>query len=98
MTSLNIQKDIVSCVATETTNVIIREMDGALFSVIIDESRDIFTKEQMIVVLCYVDKNGYVVECFVGIEYVSRTTVVSLKESFDNIFSRLGLSLLMLRG
>ena len=98
MTSLKIQKDIVSCVLTKTTNVIIREMYGALFPVIIDESRDIFTKEQMIVVLCYVDKNGYVVKCFVGIENVSSTTVASLKESLDNIFSRLGLSLSMLRG
>ncbi|KAH9689345.1 TTF-type domain-containing protein [Citrus sinensis] len=98
MTSPKIQKDIVSCVATETTNAIIREMGDALFSVLIDESRDISTKEQMAVVLCYVDKNGYVVECFVGIERVSSTTAASLKESLDNMFSRFGLSLSMLRG
>ncbi|ESR36894.1 hypothetical protein CICLE_v10029993mg, partial [Citrus x clementina] len=98
MTSPKIQKDIVSCVATETTNAIIREMDGALFSVLIDESRDISTKEQMAVVLRYVGKNGYVVERFVGIEHVSSTTAASLKESLDNMFSRFGLSLSMLRG
>ncbi|ESR65508.1 hypothetical protein CICLE_v10007751mg [Citrus x clementina] len=98
MTSPKIQKDIVSCVATETTNAIIREMDGALFSILIDESRDISTKEQMAVVLRYVDKNGYVVERFVGIEHVSSTTAASLKESLDNMFSRFGLSLSMLRG
>ncbi|ESR36896.1 TTF-type domain-containing protein [Citrus sinensis] len=98
MTSPKIQKDIVSCVATETTNAIIREMDGALFSVLIDESRDISTKEQMAVVLRYVDKNGYVVERFAGIEHVSSTTAASLKESLDNMFSRFGLSLSMLRG
>ncbi|KAH9715586.1 TTF-type domain-containing protein [Citrus sinensis] len=98
MTSPKIQKDIVSCVATETTNAIIREMDGALFSVLMDESRDISTKEQMAVVLRYVDKNGYVVERFVGIEHVSSTTAASLKESLDNMFSRFGLSLSMLRG
>ncbi|KDO41658.1 hypothetical protein CISIN_1g0413521mg, partial [Citrus sinensis] len=62
MTSPKIQKDIVSRVATKTTNDIIREMDGALFSVLIDESRDISTKEQMAVVLRYVDNNGYAVE------------------------------------
>lgn len=56
------------------------------------------TKEQMAIVLHSVDKNGYVVECFVGIEHVSNTTVASLKESLDNIFSRLGLSLSMLCG
>ncbi|KAH9657293.1 TTF-type domain-containing protein [Citrus sinensis] len=98
MTSTKIQKDIVSCVATETTNVIIREMDGALFYVLINESPDISTKEQMAIVLRYVDKNGYVVERFVGIEHVSSTKAASLKESLDNMFSRFGLSLSMLRG
>ncbi|ESR50288.1 hypothetical protein CICLE_v10033576mg, partial [Citrus x clementina] len=98
MMSPNIQKHIVSCVATETTNAIIREMDGTLFSILIDESRDISTKEQMVVVLRYVDKNGYMVERFVGIEHVSSTTAASLKESLDNMFSRFGLSLSMLRG
>ncbi|KAH9717532.1 TTF-type domain-containing protein [Citrus sinensis] len=63
-----------------------------------DISRDISTKEQMVVVLHYVDKNGYVVERFVGIEHVSSTTIASLKESLDNMFSRFGLSLSMLCG
>ncbi|KDO38015.1 hypothetical protein CISIN_1g048383mg, partial [Citrus sinensis] len=75
-----------------------KEMDGALFSILIDESHDISTKGQMTIVLHYVHKNGYVVEHFVGINHVSNTTTASLKESLDNIFSRLGLSLSILCG
>ncbi|KAH9655588.1 TTF-type domain-containing protein [Citrus sinensis] len=98
MTSNDIKKDIVSCGAVETTNMIIKEMGDVLFSIVIDESRDISTKEQMVVVLYYVDKNGYVVESFIGIEHVISTTSISLKEAFDKLFSRPGLSMSRLRG
>ncbi|KDO37300.1 hypothetical protein CISIN_1g041241mg [Citrus sinensis] len=93
MTSNEIKKDIVSCAAVETTNIIIKEMGDILFSILIDESCDIFTKEQMAVVLRYVDKNGYVVEHFIGIEHVTSTTSISLKEALDKLFSRHGLSM-----
>ena len=98
MTPLKIQKDIVSCVLTETTNVIIREMDGALFSIIIDESRDILQKSKWLLYYVMWIRMDMWLNVFVGIEHVSNTTVVSLKESLDNIFSRLGLSLSMLCG
>ena len=73
-------------------------MGDVLFSIVIDESRDISTKEQMIVVLHYVDKNGYVVERFIGIEHVISTTSISLKEVLDKLFSRHGLSMSRLCG
>lgn len=98
MISPNIQKDNISCASIETTNDIIKKIDSALFSVLIDESRDISTKVKIVVVLSYVDKHGYMVECFVGIEHVSSTTATSLKESLDNMFLKLGLSLSMLCG
>ncbi|KAH9695103.1 TTF-type domain-containing protein [Citrus sinensis] len=98
MTSNEIQKDIVSCGAVETTNIIIKEMGDVLFSIVIDESRDISTKEQMVVVLHYVDKSGYVVERFIVIEHVTSTTSISLKEVLDKLFSIHGLSMSRLRG
>ena len=45
LTAPKIQKDIVNVFAVETTNAIIREMDDVLFSVLIDESHDVSTKE-----------------------------------------------------
>ena len=62
------------------------------------ESRDISRKEQMAIVLRYVNKNGLVVECFLGVEHVTSTTTLSLKATLDNFFSRHGLSFSRLRG
>ena len=64
----------------------------------IDESRDISTKEQMVVVLRYVDKRGHVVERFISIEHVIDTKVDSLKASLDTLFAGHGLSMSRLRG
>ncbi|XP_062100138.1 uncharacterized protein LOC133806020 [Humulus lupulus] len=52
----------------------------------------------MAVVLRYVDKDGRVIERFVGIEHVANTTAVSLKGAIDKLFSRYGLSISKLRG
>ena len=73
-------------------------MDDAFFSVLIDEFRDVSIKEQMIVVFRYVDKNGNVVERFIGIDHVASTTATSLKQTLDKLFSRHGLSMSRLRG
>ncbi|XP_031285743.1 uncharacterized protein LOC116144431 [Pistacia vera] len=64
----------------------------------IDKSRDISRKEQMAIVLRYVNKNGLVVEHFLGVEHVTSTTTLSLKATLDNLFSRHGLSFSRLRG
>uniref|UniRef100_A0A2N9GA43 TTF-type domain-containing protein n=1 Tax=Fagus sylvatica TaxID=28930 RepID=A0A2N9GA43_FAGSY len=98
MISPAIQKDIVSAAAVETSNAIIMELGDAFFSVLIDESRDISTKEQMAVALRYVDKKGHVVERFLGIEHVTDTTALSLKAAVEDLFCRHGLSLSRLRG
>ncbi|XP_048431702.1 zinc finger MYM-type protein 1-like [Pyrus x bretschneideri] len=72
--------------------------DDAFFSVLVDESRDISVKEQMAVVLRYVNTNGQVVERFVGIKHVPNTTAFSLKEAIDQLFSINGLSISRLHG
>ncbi|KAF8392182.1 hypothetical protein HHK36_022524 [Tetracentron sinense] len=79
LTAPNIQKDIVSAVATETTNNIINGVGNALFVILIDESYDISIKEQMAVVLRYVNKQGSMTERFLGIVHVHETTAISLK-------------------
>ena len=93
-----IQKDIVSAAAVETSNAIIMELRDAFFSVLIDESRDISTKEQMAVALQYVDKKGHVVERFLGIKHVTNTSALSLKAAVEDLFCRHGLNLSRLRG
>ncbi|CAN6708544.1 unnamed protein product [Malus baccata var. baccata] len=98
LTSPDIQKDIVNACATETIKTIIKDIGTSLFSILIDESRDVSTKEQMAIVLRYVDKNGHVVERFIGIEHVTSTAAFSLKETIDEVFSRHKLSMSRLRG
>ncbi|XP_075473892.1 uncharacterized protein LOC142504939 [Primulina tabacum] len=47
LTSPDIQKDIVSACVTETINIIIGDVGDSLFSILVDESRDVSTKEQI---------------------------------------------------
>ncbi|KAK1592913.1 hypothetical protein Q3G72_032324 [Acer saccharum] len=68
-------------------------MGDALFSILIDESHDVSTKEQMAIVLHYVNPIGQVVEWFIGIKHIASTTALSLKATIDNIFSGHGLSI-----
>ncbi|XP_052208840.1 uncharacterized protein LOC127812456 [Diospyros lotus] len=98
LTSPDIQKDIISVAAFETINIIINEIGDGLFSILVDESHDISVKEQISIVLLYVNKKGCVVERFVGIKHVSSTTALSLKDAIDNLFSRYKLSISSLRG
>ncbi|XP_062112576.1 uncharacterized protein LOC133823741 [Humulus lupulus] len=98
LTSPDIHKDIVRVAAFETLDMIIKEIGDALFFILVDESHDISTKEQMTIVLRYVDKDGCVIKRFVGIEHAANTTVVSLKGAIDKLFSRYGLSISKLQG
>ena len=58
LTHHDIQKDIVNAAACETTNAIIKDLGDELFSILVDESRDMSVKEHMAVVVHYVDKGG----------------------------------------
>ncbi|XP_042405026.1 zinc finger MYM-type protein 1-like [Zingiber officinale] len=98
LTSPDIQKDIVRACATETINVIIKDIGNSLFSILVDESRDVSMKEQMSVVLRYVDSSGHVNERFIGIEHVTSTTALSLKAAIDKMFSKYNLSIANVRG
>ncbi|XP_028078131.1 uncharacterized protein LOC114280017 [Camellia sinensis] len=98
LTSPDIQKHIVNVAAFETINVIIRDLGDALFSILIDDARDISIKEHMAVVIRYVDKKGQVIKRFLGIEHVTNTNALSLKQAVENLFSKLGLSIFRLWG
>jgi hypothetical protein len=89
----SIQKDIVKAAAFETTKAIIDDLKDDLFSILIDESRDVSVKEQMSVVLRYVDKKGHVLERFLGIVHVDNTCSISLKLALEALFAKYNLSL-----
>ncbi|XP_042415339.1 uncharacterized protein LOC122004531 [Zingiber officinale] len=58
MISPAIQKDLTRACASEITLSIIEDIGNNVFSLMVDESRDISVKEQMGVVLRYVNKRG----------------------------------------
>ena len=64
----------------------------------IDESSDVAGKEQMVVVIRYVNSEGLVKERFLGIVSVKETSAKSLKEALEKLLSINGLSLLSIRG
>ena len=93
-----IQKDIVHCFAKEVLHSILEEIGDDVFCLLVDESRDVSWKEQMAVVLRYVDKCGIVKERFVGLVHVKETNSASLKSAIDALFADLKLSLKQVRG
>ena len=56
LTSPDIQKDIINVIVVEILNEIIRDIGDRCFSILVDESRDVSTKEQMAIVLRYVNE------------------------------------------
>ncbi|XP_070017745.1 uncharacterized protein [Nicotiana sylvestris] len=93
-----IQKDIVNACAKETMKSIIEDFNGDYFGILADESKDISYKEQMTLVLRYVNKNCEVVERFVGLVHVSDTSACSLKEAIYSLLSDHSLSTSKVRG
>ncbi|XP_024164081.1 zinc finger MYM-type protein 1-like [Rosa chinensis] len=92
LTSPDIQKHIVSAISVEIVNTIASELGDSLFAILVDESRDLSSKEQMAIVLRYVD-DGNVIERFVGIEHVTNTNAITLKEAIDDFLCRHRLSI-----
>lgn len=74
LTSPSIEKEIVDVVAEETTKAIVNDLVDQLFAILIDESTDISDKEQMVVILRYVNKYGSIVKQFFSIVHV--TTII----------------------
>ncbi|XP_070045896.1 uncharacterized protein [Nicotiana tomentosiformis] len=58
MTSPNIQKDVVNSCAKETVKAIIEDLNGNFFRILVDESKDVSHKEQMALVMRYVNKEA----------------------------------------
>ncbi|XP_049374828.1 uncharacterized protein LOC125839897 [Solanum verrucosum] len=93
MTCPKIQKDIVIACKIETIKGIIKELNGDYFSLLVDESFDVSRKEQMTVILRYVDRRRFVMERLLDIVHVKNTSALFLKEAIVNLLSQHSLSL-----
>ncbi|GJZ53248.1 zinc finger MYM-type protein 1-like protein [Tanacetum coccineum] len=81
MTCGKIQKDIARAFADEIINAIKVEFGDDLFAILVDESRDVSCKEQMALVLRFVNKKGEVVERLIGVKKLEGYCRFALKNS-----------------
>ncbi|KAI5415921.1 hypothetical protein KIW84_041092 [Lathyrus oleraceus] len=98
LTSPDIPKDIIKAAAAVTTQVILDDLGDDLFSILIDETRDISVKEKMVVVIHYVNNEGKVIGRFLGVVHVSNTSALTLKSGLESLFAKYGLSLSRIHG
>ncbi|XP_066384754.1 uncharacterized protein [Miscanthus floridulus] len=98
MIALEIQRDTANCFAEIIVKSIIEEIDGDVFCLLVDESADVSGKEQMAVVLRYVDKLGEIKERLIVVVHVQETSASCLKSNIDNLFAKYGLSIKQIRG
>jgi ribosomal protein L22 len=87
-TSPKVQKQILHVFSTKVKEIIRNEIGDTKFCLIVDEARDESMKEQMSIVLRFVDKNGFVRERFFGLVHVSDTAALTLKKCIYSVLSK----------
>ena len=74
------------------------EIGDAKFCLIVDEDRDESMKEQMAIVIRFVDKDGFVRERFFGVVHVLDTMALTQKDEIYSILSHHSLDIQDIRG
>ncbi|XP_026439905.1 zinc finger MYM-type protein 1-like isoform X1 [Papaver somniferum] len=97
-TSPKIQKEILNIISNRVRSKIREEIGNAKYCILVDESRDASKKEQMVIVLRYVDIDGYVQERFFDIQHVENTCALTLKNGITKILNYYDLQVENMRG
>ncbi|XP_019239589.1 PREDICTED: zinc finger MYM-type protein 1-like [Nicotiana attenuata] len=98
MTSPDIQKNIVNSCAKETVKAIIEDLNGDFFGILVHESKDVSHKEQMALVLRYVNKECELIERFLGLVHVKATTAHALQKAIYSLLLQHSLNSSLIRG
>ncbi|XP_027109392.1 uncharacterized protein [Coffea arabica] len=97
-TSPTIQKEILSIWSSKIQKYIREEISDSKFSILVDEAQDRSKREQMAIVLRFVDKQGYIRERFFDIVHAHETNSLTLKKEICDVLSRHNLSVQNIRG
>ena len=97
-TSHRIQKKLLNILANRIRAKIRDEVREAKFCILVDEAVDESNKEQMTIILRYVDYKGFVRERFFQVVSVNDTNASTLKKEICNVLARYDLSIENLRG
>jgi hypothetical protein len=97
-TSPDIQNEILSILTLKVKKHIPEEIGDAKFSIIIDETCDVSKREQMAIVLRFIDAEGVLPERFFDLIHVKNTKSLTLKAEISYALSIHGFDLQNLQG
>ena len=83
---------------SEVRNKIRDDIENSKFCIIVNEVRDESKREQMALVLRFVDKEGFIKDHFFDLAHVRDTTAITLKHEISMILSHLSLDIQNIRG
>ncbi|XP_025662104.1 uncharacterized protein [Arachis hypogaea] len=92
-TSPSIQKEILHVFARKVQNEVRNEIGNAKFCLIVDEARDESKREQMALVVRFVDKHEFVKERLIDVVHVKDTTSTTLKQEICSALSHHNLNI-----
>ncbi|XP_075473377.1 uncharacterized protein LOC142504388 [Primulina tabacum] len=84
-TSAEIQREILKIIAGIVRDKIREEIGEIKFCIIVDEAIDESNKEQMAIILRYVDRDGFIRERFFEVVHVENTSALTLKKEICNL-------------
>lgn len=93
-----IQQEILGIYAFKVRNHIREEIGDSKFAILVDETCDVAKREQMALVLRFVDKDGILQERFFDLIHVTSTKAATLKEVLSSMLSKNAFDVQNLRG
>ncbi|XP_075481386.1 uncharacterized protein LOC142522119 [Primulina tabacum] len=93
-----IQKEILHIMANRVRQMVREEVGDKYFCILVDEARDISKREQMAIILRFVNNHGILTERFFAIKSVSDTTSMNLKNEISNVLVHHDLHVKKIRG
>jgi hypothetical protein len=88
----SVQQEILDLLSRKVQKSIREEIGNSKFCIMVDEARDESKKEQMALVLRFVNNEGIIMERFLDVVHVSDTVALTLKQSIYAILADNNLS------
>ncbi|CAN1852250.1 Zinc finger MYM-type protein 1 [Linum perenne] len=97
-TSPNIQKEILAIIANIVRGRIRDEIGNSCYSILVDEAVDQAGREQMSIILRFVNSRGILTERFFALKSVPETSADTLKQVICGVLSKYNLQIDKMRG
>ncbi|XP_073015697.1 uncharacterized protein [Primulina eburnea] len=91
-------EEILNIMANRVRQMVREEVGDKYFCILVDEARDISKREQMAIILSFVNNHGILTEKIFAIKSVSDTTSINLKNEISNVLVHHDLHVKKIRG